>query len=76
MTGVEGAYLTVMMHIWYTILANLPIAGSRYSCSSCHLLLGSCLVALIIAVCALLLIVHVLFNHLRYHNLSQNIGMQ
>ncbi len=74
MTGVGSAYLTIMVHIGCTILASLPIAGSRYGCSSCHLLLGNSLVGLIIAVCTLLLIIHVLFNHLQHHR--QTIDMR
>ena len=65
MTDVESAYLSIMVHIGCTILASLPIAGGCHGCSSCHLLLGNSLVGLIIAVCTLLLIIHVLFNHLK-----------
>ena len=70
MTGVGSAYLSIMVHIGSTILASLPIAGGRHGCSSCHLLLGNSLVGLIIAVCALLLIIHVLFHHLHHHRLK------
>ena len=70
MTDVESTYLSIMVHIGCTILASLPIAGIRYGCSSCHLLLGNSLVGLIIAVCTLLLVLHVLFYHLQYHRLK------